>query len=162
VRRAVESAIRQRNALVATKFTTMDAILAGSVSTPRFRAFLVGLFAAVAMTLALAGIYGLISYVVAQRTSEWGVRLALGATSSSVVGLILRRAAVLAGLGLAGGLAVAGAASRLLESMLFGLRLADPLTYLVASAGFALMAMIAAGIPALRAAAVEPAVALRE
>ncbi|MEO8126857.1 MAG: ABC transporter permease [Bryobacteraceae bacterium] len=159
---AVQRKIRQLNPTVAIRSTTMETMVADSVATPRFRTFLVTIFAAVALLLSMSGVYGLMSYLVTRRTSEMGVRMALGATPADIVLLILRRAALLAVAGLVAGLVIATSASKLLESMLFGLTHTDTLTYAIAAAALALVTLLAAALPAYRAARIDPATALRE
>jgi putative ABC transport system permease protein len=141
---------------------TMRAALSESVARQRFTMLLLGVFAAAATVLALLGVYGVLSYTVAQRTGEMGIRVALGARRSEIVRLILRRAAVLVMVGLGVGLAAALAGSRVLAHLLFGIGATDPATYVVASVAIVTVALGASYLPARRAAAVEPVVALRE
>ncbi len=98
---SVRKAAHDLNPEMAVKFTTMDDMISESISAPRFRTFLAATFAVLALLLAMAGIYGVMSYVVTQRTSELGLRMALGAARGNVIGLVLSRAAVLAAAGLA-------------------------------------------------------------
>ena len=146
----------------AVQFTTMDDMLSDSVATPRFRTALVAVFAVVALLLAMAGVYGVMSYLTAERTPELGVRLALGATPLAVVNLILRRAAILAGIGLALGVAASAALGRFLATMLFGLKPGDPATYAVVLAAVGLTTLAAAFGPAWRAGHIDPLTAIRE
>ena len=136
-------------------------VVAESVARPRFYTTLLGLFAAVALVLALVGIFGVMSYSVAQRTREIGVRIALGARRREVVAMVLRRALALAGIGLLAGLLVALAATRVMESQLFGVTATDPWTFAGVLALLAASAVAASLVPARRAAAVDPVVALR-
>jgi len=159
---AVEQKIRSLNPEIALKTTTMRVVISDSIATPRFRTFLVATFAGVALLLAMAGVYGVMAYLVAQRTSELGLRMALGSSPSGVVGLVLGRAAMLAGIGLAGGMAVALATSRLLSSLLFGVQATDAFGYVSAAAAIAAITLGAAAIPAWRAARIDPAIALQE
>ena len=115
----------------------------------------------VALLLALLGIYGVTAFAVAQRTREIGIRIALGSSSGSILGLVLRRGIVLGGIGVAVGMAGAVAATRLLESMLYGVSGADPLAIGAAAALLLLAALFASWVPARRAARVDPMVALR-
>jgi putative ABC transport system permease protein len=140
----------------------MDATLAESVAAPRFRTLLLGIFAAVAMCLAMAGVYGVMAYVVGQRSNEIGLRMALGASTGDVLRLVLGQGLVLAAIGLALGLAGAAAASRLLTTMLFEVKPTDPMTYVAVAAVLATVALAASYVPARRAAAVDPLVALRQ
>jgi putative ABC transport system permease protein len=147
--------------LPVTEVMTMDDLLSGSVSPRRFFAALVGVFAAVALVLAAVGIYGVTSYVVWQRTQEIGIRMALGAQPADVRSLVIGRGAKLALIGIAIGLAGALALTRMLSSLLFEVKPADPVTF----AGVALLligvALLACYIPARRAMRVDPMVALR-
>jgi predicted permease len=163
---SVSGAIRQRVAALfpeaAVKFTTMDEMLSDSVATPRFRTALVGVFAVVALLLAMAGVYGVMTYITAERTSELGVRLALGATPAAVVRLILGKAAVLAVLGLTLGMAASAVLGRLLTTMLFGLQPTDLPTHLLVLAAVAATTVAAAFGPAWRAGRIDPVRAIRE
>src|SRR5947208_12832599 len=103
----VRSKMRALNPEVATKFTTMKAMVSDSIATPRLRVMLAGLFAGVALLLAVAGMYGVMNYVTTQRIAEFGVRMALGASPRSVLALVMRRAAQLTVLGVTVGLAFA-------------------------------------------------------
>jgi putative ABC transport system permease protein len=145
----------------ATKFTTMEAMVSDSIATPRLRMMLVGLFAGLAILLALAGMYGVMSYVTAQRVPEFGVRMALGASPYKVLTLVLGRAALLAVLGVAVGLAIAFSATRIMNSMLFGMKATDAITYAGVLLAVTPVVVLAAAIPAWRAARVNPVVALR-
>ena len=140
---------------------TMDALLADSVGQPRFRTVLLGLFAALSLILAAAGIYGVISYSVQQRTSEFGIRMALGASLRDVLRLVLGRGTKLALLGVAIGVPAALALARLMSSLLFGIAPGDPLTFVAVTALLLLVAISACYIPARRASRVDPLVALR-
>ena len=144
------------------KFTTMEASLSEDIAAPRFRALLLGIFAGLAVCLAMAGIYGVMAYVVGQRLNEIGLRMALGASSADVLRLVLRQAAALAGIGLAIGLAGAFAATRLLGSVLFDVKPNDPVTYAAVAALLAVVVLSASYLPARRAAHVDPLDALRQ
>jgi ABC-type antimicrobial peptide transport system permease subunit len=122
---------------------------------------MVGVFGATALLLALAGIYGAVAFNVAQRTREIGVRVALGAQTRSVIGLVLRTSLIWVAIGLAVGVAVALGAARAVGSLLYGISPHDPLAYTAAAAGLSVAATAAAWVPALRAARVDPVVALR-
>jgi putative ABC transport system permease protein len=128
----------------------------------RLMATLSGFFGALAALLAVIGLYGVISYMVARRTNEIGIRMALGANSGGIVRLILREALLLLGIGLVVGAGLALAAARTASSMLFGLKPYDPATLAFAMTALALVAIAASYIPARRAAGVDPMVALRE
>jgi predicted permease len=153
--------MRALNGSVATRFETLDVMVSDSIATPRLRATLVGVFAAIALMLAMAGMYGVMSYVAAQRIQEFGVRMALGASPGSVVGLVLGRAAQLAAVGAGLGLAIAFAAARVLDTMLFGLKATDAMTYAGVLLAVTPIVVLAAAIPAWRAAQSDPVIALR-
>ncbi len=135
--------------------------LAGSSSQPRFLSLLLGLFAAVAATLAAVGIYGVMSYTVAQQTRELGIRMALGAETGSVLRLVLNRGLAMAGVGIALGVGGALALGTVMSTQLFQTRAADPVVYGVVSLGLIGVALLASLIPARRAMRVDPIVALR-
>jgi putative ABC transport system permease protein len=147
---------------VPVKFTTLEVSLWENVAAPRFRTLLFGIFAALAVGLAMAGVYGVMAYVVGQRANEIGLRMALGASQSSVIWMVLRQGLTLAGVGLAIGLAGAAGATRLLTQMLFEVKPGDPLTYGAVIALLAIVAMAASYIPARRATKVDPLTALRQ
>jgi predicted permease len=140
---------------------TMREIVAGDTAQPRFRATLLGAFAGLAAVLAAVGIFGVISYSVTQRTREFGVRMALGAERTDVLGMVVRQGVVCAGAGVALGLGAALAAVRVLRSMLFGVTVHDPATFAGVAALVLAIAALAAWIPARRATRVDPMVALR-
>ena len=140
---------------------TMERRLSESLARRRFAMLALGLFALVAMLLAAVGIYGVMSYSVAQRTREIGVRVALGARSRDVLGLVLRRGMILTLVGIGAGLAGAFALTRLMGSLLFGVSATDPLTYAAIALLLAAAALLACFIPARRATKVDPMMALR-
>ena len=141
--------------------TTIEQLMSESVAEPRFRTMAVLSFAAVACLLALVGIYGVMAFVVAERTHEIGVRMALGAKQSGVLRFVLGQGLRLTLLGIAIGLVGAFAATRAIQAMLFGVGAMDPLTYAVVLVALASVAMLACWIPARRASRVDPLVALR-
>jgi ABC-type antimicrobial peptide transport system permease subunit len=147
---------------VAAKFTTLEASVDESVAAPRFRTALVSTFAALALLLAVAGMYAVMSYVTTQRTTEFGLRVALGARSGDVVRLVLRGAARLVSVGVALGLVLALATSRITATMLFGVEAMDTRAYAGVLLVAVPMVVLAAILPALRAARVDPMIALRE
>ena len=153
---------RERAPDVPMKFTTMEAALSENVAAPRFRTLLFGVFAGLAVCLAMAGVYGVMAYTVGQRSNEIGLRMALGAGKGSVVRLILGQGVVLAGLGVALGIAVAVAGTRLLTSMLFEVRPNDPVVYLAVAVLLGTVAVVAGYVPARRAASIDPLTALRQ
>jgi predicted permease len=140
---------------------TLDEILRVHMARTSFTLVMLGIAAAVALLLATVGVYGVISYVVSQRTREIGVRIALGAASSTVTGMVLRQGLVLAAVGVALGLAAAYGLTRLMENLLFGVSALDPLTYVLVAVGLTAVALLASYLPARRAAAVDPMEALR-
>jgi predicted permease len=160
--RAVGERIRQADPDVATKFTAFDEWAANAVSAPRFRTWLVGSFAALALLMAAAGIYGLLTYLTAQRTPELGVRMALGAGRGRVLGHVISRAVRIAAVGIVLGLAASLAASRAMTTMVFGVEPLDPLTYAAAILTVLAATLCAAAVPAWRASRIDPAVVLRE
>jgi predicted permease len=147
---------------IPVKISTLEQFHSDAVALPRFRTLLLMVFAGVAAVLATAGVYGVMSYAAVQRQAEMGVRIALGATGGDVVSILVGSGAKLAAIGLACGLAIALVAGRLIESMLYGVRPQDPLAVGGAVLLLTAAALLAALIPALRAARVDPAIALRE
>jgi putative ABC transport system permease protein len=143
------------------RVSTMDRIVADSLTQRRFAMFLLGIFAFVALALAVVGIYGVMSYMVAQRTNEIGIRMALGASVPDVMKLVIGQGMlpVIVGVGL--GLAGAFVATRLMSSLLFGVSATDPITFAGVSIVLASVALLACAIPARRAARVSPIDALR-
>ena len=135
--------------------------VASATAQARFSAVLLALFAAVALSLAVMGIYGVLSFAVAQRTGEIGIRMALGAGRGSVLGMVLRDGALLALVGLTVGMIAALALTRFLGGMLYDITPTDPLTYVAMAAVLAVAVIVASWIPARRAARVDPVVALR-
>ena len=140
---------------------TMSDVIADSLAEKRFAMELLGVFAVLAVILSAVGIYGVISYIAAQRTQEIGIRMALGAEKGSVLRMVLREAGVMALIGVGIGLVAAFALTRLMASILFGVSTHDPLTYVGVAALLMLVALAACYIPARRAARVDPMVALR-
>jgi putative ABC transport system permease protein len=149
-------------ALAASEIRTLERIVEDSVARPRFNSLLIGLFAGLALVLAVIGVYGVISYTVTQRQREIGIRLALGARRGGILGLVLKAgmALVLFGLGL--GLVAAVFTSRLLRSMMFEVSPVDPSTFAGVALLLGLVGAAACLIPALRATRVDPVVVLRD
>jgi putative ABC transport system permease protein len=140
---------------------TLESVLSQSVATPRFRTFLLGVFAAVALILAVVGIYGVMSYSVSQRTHEIGIRMALGAQTGDVLKLVVRHGMALTLTGIVIGLAASFALTRVMAGLLFGVSATDPLTFAVIAIVLTGVALAACFVPARRAAKVDPMVALR-
>ena len=140
---------------------TMDQLAREAVAQPRMFLLLLGIFAAAAVLLAAIGIYGVMAHAVSQRTREIGLRMALGADRGVVLRMVIGQALTLAMLGLALGLALGAGAGRLMRGLLFGVEPFDPVTFAVAGAGFVVVALAASATPAIRAARVDPADALR-
>ncbi len=144
-----------------TSVRSMDMVVADSVAPRRMNMLLIGSFAALALALATVGIYGLLSYTVAQRTHEIGIRMALGASRGRVLSRIVREAGLLAAAGVAIGILGGLALTRVIASMLFGVTAADPATFAAAAALLIITALIAGYVPARRATRVDPVIALR-
>ena len=144
-----------------TEVQTMEQRLSQSFAGRRFHMILLGVFAGLALVLSLVGIYGVMSYSVAQRTHEIGIRLALGAERRQVLRLVLGQGLVLTLIGLGAGLAGAFALTRFLTSMLYGVHATDPMTFVVVTLVLSAVAILAGYIPARRATKVDPMVALR-
>jgi putative ABC transport system permease protein len=140
---------------------SMKHIVAGAVARQRFSMLLLAIFAGLALVLAAVGIYGVMSYSVAQQTHEIGIRIALGAKRSDVLKMTLTQGLKLVGLGLGCGLIVAFVLTRVMASMLFGISATDPITFLSISFVLLAVALLASYIPALRATHVDPMIALR-
>jgi putative ABC transport system permease protein len=120
-----------------------------------------GLFSALALLLAVVGLYGVLSYMIARRRHEIGLRMALGAQTRDVIGLVVRQGMTLTMIGMAIGLIAASGLTRLIEPLLFGVSATDPLNFLVIALLFPMVALLACYLPAQRAAKVDPMVALR-
>ena len=132
-----------------------------SLLLPRISALLLGIFGAVGLTLAAIGLYGVMSFSVRRRTREIGIRMALGAERGSVLKIVLRQGLMLTGIGIAIGLAFALVIGRFTASVLYGTSGADPATFTIVSAVLLMVSEVAILVPAVRAAQVEPATALR-
>ena len=144
-----------------TEVTTVENLLAVHVAPRRFNTWLLGLFAAIALLLAAVGIYGVMTYVAAQRTREFGIRLALGAQRRDVLRLMIWQSLRLAIIGLALGLSVSLALTRWLDSLLFGVSATDPVTYAIIALLLTAVILLSSYLPARRATQVDPMVALR-
>lgn len=148
--------------LVITDLQPMAAVMSAAQSSTRFSLLLIGIFAVIAAILAGVGLYGVLATVVRQRTAEIGVRMALGAAPSNVFGLMIGQGLRLSVAGIVVGLIAAVALTRVMVSMLVGVKPTDPVTFAAIVAVFLVIAAIASWIPARRAAALDPTVALRE
>jgi putative ABC transport system permease protein len=157
----VRETVRSVSPDIATKFTTMETSVSDSIAAPRFRMVLTSTFASIALLLAAAGMYAVMSYTTAQRTSEFAIRLALGAEFRSIISLVLRSAARLVAIGVGTGVLLGLGTSRAIAAMLFGVDARDILTHTGALLAMMPLVMMAAAIPAFRAARVDPLTALR-
>jgi predicted permease len=144
------------------RINTVDDFITLSAAQPRFQTVLITFFAVMALVLAAVGLYAVLAYMVAQRTLEIGLRLALGAQRESVVGLILRRGLMLAAIGLGIGIVASVVLTRFLSDLLYGVTPLDPLTFIGVSAALMLVSLIASSAPAYRAARLDPMRTLRE
>jgi ABC-type antimicrobial peptide transport system permease subunit len=146
---------------VPAKFTTMEASLSENIAPPRFRAVLLSIFAGLAVCLAIAGVYGVMAYAVGQRSNEIGLRMALGANQSDVLKLVLRQGMLLTVVGVTLGVISSLAVTRVLSSLLYGVRPTDVTTFAAVSLTLTFVALAASYVPARRATKVDPMVALR-
>jgi ABC-type antimicrobial peptide transport system permease subunit len=158
---AIRAEVQPKLAGKLVRFETLTSQLEGSLVQERLMATLATVFGGLALLLAAVGLYGVLAYTVVRRTNEIGIRLALGAQRSQVLGLVMRDATRMLALGTAIGLPAAWAASRLVSSMLFGLATSDPATIVVALALLVLTGLLAGFLPARRATRVDPLVALK-
>jgi putative ABC transport system permease protein len=159
---AVRNEVRTLDAnLPVSNIRPMTAVVSTALATSRLTGFLMGAFAVIALTLAAVGIYGVLAYLVARRTHEIGIRLAMGADRSQVVGLVLKQALALTGSGIAAGLLAAFALSRVMQSLLYQVAPDDPVTFALVPIALVIVALAASAIPAFRATRVSPLVALR-
>jgi ABC-type antimicrobial peptide transport system permease subunit len=144
------------------RVTTLEAILSEHVAAPKFRAWLLSLFAVVSLCLAMAGVYAVMAYVASQRTKEIGVRMALGATAKGVAWMMLRRGLLLTGIGLVVGLLAAVASTRAISGLLFEVHPYDAATYAGVMLALGLLSLVATYLPARRAARIDPLAILRQ
>jgi putative ABC transport system permease protein len=159
---SVVGIIRQQDpALAVADIRTMDEVVAESVAQQRLTMLLLAVFAGAALLLAAVGIYGVIAYAVTQRTQEIGIRMALGAQRHDVVRMVVGQAAFLAAAGIAIGAAGALVLTRFMKGLLFEVEASDPMTFLVVAATLGIVALVASYIPSMRAARVDPVIALR-
>jgi putative ABC transport system permease protein len=159
---AVKAAVRASDPdLPVDALQTMETLRAGLLAPQRFRFALIGLFAGMALLLAVMGLYAVIAQSVSERTREIGVRVALGAAHGRIIGMVLGEAVLLAGLGLAVGIPAALAATRVLSSVLVGVTTFDRFSYVAVTIGLLAVAAVAGFVPARRASAIDPVRALR-
>jgi predicted permease len=158
---SIKNALADISPLISIEFTPLQRNIHDSLLRDRLMATLSGFFGGLAALLAMVGLYGVISYSVARRTNEIGIRMALGAQRLNIVNMVLGEAGLLLVIGLAVGIALALVLSKTASSLLFGLKPRDPLTILLAVLGLAAVAILASLIPARRAAGLDPMVALR-
>jgi len=158
----VKRVVADVNGSIAIRLTPLSQLLDASLTRDRLMATLSGFFGAVALVLAMVGLYGTLSYNVARRRNEIGIRIALGAARGRVVQLVLAEVAGMVAVGLVVGAAVALASTRLVRSLLYGLSASDPTTMVVSVVLLAVIALVAGAFPAWRAARVDPITALRE
>jgi predicted permease len=158
----VTSIVGQTNSRAIVQFQTLNGLVRDSLMRERLMATLSGFFGALAALIATIGLYGVMSYMVARRRNEIGIRMALGADRRDVVRMVMREAAVLLTAGIVVGLLTSVAAARAATTLLFGLAPGDPATLATAAAGLGLVAMLASYLPAVRASRLEPTEALRE
>jgi ABC-type antimicrobial peptide transport system permease subunit len=159
---AIREAIHRINPSAAVAYErTMNDVIARSLGQPRFYFSLLGAFAAVAILLAVAGLYGVLSYVVAQRTRELGIRAALGSSSGRTLGLVTRDGMVLVAIGMVLGLFGGAMVTRLMTFMLYGVSPLDGATWVVAAAVMVVAGLAATLVPAWRATRVDPLIAMR-
>jgi predicted lysophospholipase L1 biosynthesis ABC-type transport system permease subunit len=158
----VRAAVRELDPnLPVANITPMIDIVRTALATPRLTGFLLSTFAAIALLLAAVGIYGVLAYLVSQRTHEIGIRLAVGADRGDVVRMVVWRGVVLAGIGAIVGVAGALALTRTISRLLYQVSPADPLTFAAVIAALLVTAALASAVPALRASRVDPLIALR-
>ncbi len=158
----VRAAVRRMDpSLPVASVRPMREVVAAALATPRLTGFLLGAFAAIALTLAVVGLYGVLSYVVARRTHEIGIRLAMGASRGHVLTMVLTHGLSLAAAGIALGLAAAAGVARLMSGLLYDVQPSDPLTFVAVPLALLAVAALASLLPALRAVGVSPTLALR-
>ena len=161
VSRPVQQALLSADGLAATNVRTMERVMLDSTARKNFNLLLLALFAAIALLLAAVGIYAVMSYTVEQRTHEMGIRAALGANRRDTLTLVLLQALRMMLLGVVAGIAASFGLARLLSAQLFGVKPSDPVTFAAVPLVLLFVALVAAGVPAVRAAGVDPVVALR-
>ncbi len=158
---AVLSKLRSIDAGLTADFQSLDDVIGNMSAGPRFNAILVGGFAVIALIMAVVGVYGVLAFTVAQRTQEIGIRIALGGEPRRIFRFIVWEGIGPVFIGIAGGLALVLGATRYVKAVLYGVSATDPITFMSVTLGLVLAALIAISIPARRAAAVDPMIALR-
>jgi putative ABC transport system permease protein len=158
----IRTALLEVNPDLGLQFSRLKDDIAEDLVAERLMAMLAGFFGALAIVLAVVGLYGMIAYMVARRTNEIGIRMALGARRGSILLLIMKEVAAICGAGIVAGLGLSAAAGPAARSLLFGMKPSDPATLTAGAAGVAIVAAIASLIPALRAAHLDPTLALHE
>ena len=159
--RAAIASVDKEQLVTVGPLITLDEVASEATARQRFRAWLVMTFAGLALMLAMVGVFGIIAYSVQQRMREFGVRIALGASTGTVLGLVLRGAARMVGIGAAIGLVAAALLAQSISAFLFGVQPLDPVTFVSVAGVLLLTATAAALVPALRAARVDPVQAFR-
>ncbi len=160
---AVRATVHQMDKTVPLyEVATLEDYLSKSAAPPRFQTLLLSCFAGIALLLSAIGLYGLLSYMVVQRTLEIGLRMALGAQRADVLNMIVRRGLTLALMGLGTGLLISAITTRLLSGMLYGIQPYDPVTFALVSGILLLVSLVATGLPAYRAARLDPMMTLRD
>ena len=160
-RSATEAVHSLDPSLPVSSIRTMDEVIATATSRPRFLTLLLGLFSGLAMILAAVGIYGVMAYSVTQRTQEIGIRMALGAQPSDVLGMVLKNGMLLTAIGMVIGIGAAYGLTRLMKTLLFGVTATDITTFVTVPLVLVIVALVACYIPARRATRVDPLIALR-
>ena len=150
------------NKNISLDIQTLETQIDDSLRQDHLLATLSGFFGALALLLAMIGLYGVLAYTVTRRRKEFGIRIALGAQKNSIVGLILRDVALLLAVGISCGIAISYWATRLMEQMLFGLKARDAGTMIISAALLVSVALVAAYLPARRATRTDPILALRD
>jgi putative ABC transport system permease protein len=161
-RAAIVHAIGRVHPAIGVQFSTMDEQISATVLPERLMATLSSFFGGLAALLATIGLYGVLSYMVTRRRNEIGIRMALGAHPSNVVGMVMRESLALVGSGMAAGALLAFVAGRWARALLFGLEPGDPATILMAAVSLGGVAVLASYVPARRASRVDPTIALRQ
>jgi ABC-type antimicrobial peptide transport system permease subunit len=159
---AIKAAIAELDpSLPVDGIRTMESALGQPLVKSRFSSQLLSSFALLALVVATVGVFGMTAFMVAQRTQEIGVRIAMGARPVDVLRMVLRQALQVGGIGVAVGIACSLAVRRLVSRLLFGIGAADPLTFVTSAAGLLIVVLLACAVPARRASRIDPAVTLR-